>query len=99
MSIGSPVTVEWKGIVALWGSIGAKASTSSSRSCLDLGRVGGVVDGDLLGADAVSLTGGEDLPQGLGLPGEDLGGGAVDRRQGDPLSVGLEELFGLPDGK
>ncbi len=32
MSIASPVTVEWKGIVALWGSIGAKASPSSSRS-------------------------------------------------------------------
>ena len=97
VSISSPVTVEWKGISPLGGEIGAKASSSSSSKRLDLGRVGGVVDGDRLGADAVFLAGRLQLPQRLGLAGDDQRGGAVDRGQGESLAEGLEaglELLG-----
>ena len=46
---------------------------------LDLGGVGGVVDGDRRALDAVGLAARDQLLEGLGLAGDDQRGGAVDR--------------------
>ncbi len=62
---------------------------------LDLGRVGGVVDGDALGADAVSPAEREQVLESVGIAGGDQRGGAVDRRQRDPPAVGLEQRLQL----
>ena len=81
----------------LWGDRG-KGLEQLVLKRPDLGGVGGVVDGDLLGPDlllpALLLQG----LQRLWLSGDDQGGGAVYRRQGERICVGLQQLVELSGG-
>src|ERR1700722_19423171 len=69
----------------------SQAGKEHVLDALDVGRVRGVVHGDLLGPDPGLRAAREELFEGGRLPGDDLRGWPVDRGHSKPLAPGFDK--------